>query len=392
MNKVTVLEVMMVAMVVTVATALLYTPYLAALTAAQDAWVSVILAGILSIIPAWATGSLMDRFPNQSITEMLVRLLGKPLGKIVGFAYVALFLFYAALAVWRLEVFVARFLLPDTPVLAIRVLFMLVVGYAAIKGGASLTRTSSYIVPAGFVVMILAFILPLKRMEFSYLFPLFEQGVVSMIKAAIMLTGWLCQIPLIVMQYHRYVQKKSLKGTGPRAVVVVILSALAIELGILGTLAAFGPRQTASMYYPVMELARITSLGNFLEHMEVTLVTEWIAGIFVAATFYTQAFATCLTDVLNVQGKVGKTIIMAVGILVLLCWPFVFHLSFLTLIVAIRDYGAISASIMGGILPLLLWARAAMMPELWEEAQAMHAQEQGTTEIGSQRPGARKDG
>lgn len=370
----------MVSIAVTVATALLYTPYLAAAIAGQDAWISVILAAILALIPAFATGALMERFPNQSINEMLVRLLGNPLGKLVGLAYAAFFLFSAALAMWRLEVFVARFLLLDTPVLAIRLLFMLAVGYAAISGPVSLIRTSSYIVAAGFVVIILVFILPLRRMEFFYLTPFFEHGAGGMIEAAIMLTGWLCQIPLVVMIYHQYVQGKDRMGTGLKAILAVILSALAMGLGILGPLAAFGPKQTASMFYPVIELARIASLGNFLEHIEVALVTAWIAGIFVAATFYTQAFATCLAGVFNVQGKTGKTTTMAVGFFVLLCWPFLFRdLSFLTLVMIIRDYGATSASIMGGVVPLVLLAWAAMMPEFKEEAKALYVQEQGAT-------------
>lgn len=381
MNKVTMVEIIMLAVAVAVATAVLFTPYLAAQTAAQDAWISVILAGLLTIIPAWATGSLMARFPDQSIIQVLPRLLGKPLSKLIGLAFAAVFLFNAALAVWRLEVFTARFLLPETPIVAIRALFVLCIAYAAFSGSAPLLRTSAYIVPAGMLVIIFVTTLPLGRMDISYLFPLFEQGIGPMVNAGIMLSGWLCQVPLVMMMFYRHVKKRTTKGAGWQAVIAVLLSAFALELGALGTLAAFGPRQSASMFYPAIEVARIVSIGTFLEHMEVALMAVLIGGLFVAASFYTQAFADSIADILGLQSNTGKTAILGTTLLTLVSWPFFFRdLSFLILIYTIRDYGSVSTAIMGGIMPLPLLARAAMLPGLKGETGQALGQEEGENE------------
>ncbi|MGI6364273.1 MAG: GerAB/ArcD/ProY family transporter [Bacillota bacterium] len=378
MNKISMAEVVMLAVAVAVATAVLFTPYLAAQTAAQDAWLSVILAGLITIVPAWATASLMARFPNQSIIGVLPQLLGKLLGTLVGLAFAAVFLFSAILAAWRLEVFTARFLLPETPLVAIRILFVLCIAYAALSGSAPLIRTSAYIVPTGMLIIIFVTTLPLRRMDFSYLFPLFEHGPGPMVNAGIMLAGWLCQVPLVIMMFYRHVKKRTTKGLGWHAAIAVLLSAFALELGALGTLAAFGPRQSASMFYPAIEVARIVSIGTFLEHMEVALMAVLIAGLFVAASFYTQAFADSIADIINLHSQKGKVAFLAVCILILIFWPFFFRdLSFLSLITIIRDYGSVSTAIMGGILPLLLLARAAMLPGLKAEAGQNLEQEDG---------------
>jgi len=205
--------------------------------------------------------------------------------------------------------------------------------------------------------------LPAARMEASYLFPLFEFGYRRILDAAVMLAGWLCQIPLVIFMFNKYVQEKSRMGYVKKVVLAIILSTFALELGALGALAAFGPVQTASMYYPAFEVARIISLGTFLEHIEVIFVAVWIAGIFVAAAFYVHALTDAMSNILNFRGKVWKTVIIAATILALVIWPFFFRdLSFLILIVVIRDYGAVLTGIFGGVLPLVILARAAMVP------------------------------
>jgi len=363
MNKVSLMEIVWVSVAVTVATAVLFTPYLAAQVAAQDAWISVFVAGAITLIPAWATGVLMAKFPKQSLIEIFPKLFGPFLGKLIGLLYAGLFLFSAVLAVWRLEVFTARFLLPETPLLAIRGLFLLCLAYSAFSGTVPLIRTSAYIVPAGMVVIVLVTLLPAARMEASYLFPLFEFGYRRILDAAVMLAGWLCQIPLVIFMFNKYVQEKSRMGYVKKVVLAIILSTFALELGALGALAAFGPVQTASMYYPAFEVARIISLGTFLEHIEVIFVAVWIAGIFVAAAFYVHALTDAMSNILNFRGKVWKTVIIAATILALVIWPFFFRdLSFLILIVVIRDYGAVLTGIFGGVLPLVILARAAMVP------------------------------
>lgn len=357
------MEVAFVAVAVAVATAVLFTPYLAAQTAGQDAWVSVIIAGLLTLLPSLAAAALMRKFPGQTIIGALPRLVGKVPGKAVGLAYAALFLFSAALAVWRLEVFTARFLLTETPLIVIRAMFLVCAGYAAISGTIALIRTSAYIVPAGMVVIFLVVGLPLQRMDVSLLIPLFENGYRPALEAGLMLTGWLSQIPLVILMLQRHVSADSARKPWSIALWAVLLSTVALELGAAGTLAAFGPRQAASMYYSSFELTRIISLGNFWEHIEVIFVAVWIAGIFVAAAFYIQAFNTAVAEVLQLSGKAGKVIICGVTLLLLLIWPFFFKdLSFLILIVVIRKYGSQLATVMGGILPPLLLVLSALIP------------------------------
>jgi len=385
-NKISMTEIMFLTVAVTVATAVMFTPYLMAQAAGQDAWLSVIVSGVITTIPAMAAATLMSKFPGQSIVQALPCLLGKLLGKLVSLAYIGYFLFAAALALWRLEAFTARFILVDTPQLAVRILFILVVTYASMSGATPLIRVGAYVVPVGIIVILLVVGLPIAQMEPAFLLPIFETGYQPMLQGGIMLLGWLCQVPVIILMFQRYAKTKNSRQASKLAVLGVILSAFALELGAVGTLAVFGPRQSASMYYPAFEVARIVSVGQFIEHIEVLFVAVWVAGIFLATAAYVQAFGDSISDVFNFKGRAAKTWIMAGTALLLILWPLFFRdLSFLLLIASIRDYASPPTVVLGGIVPLLLLARVKIWPVRQKEigdggeaALAMESEEESS--------------
>jgi spore germination protein KB len=362
MNKITMLEIMGVSVAVTVSTAVMFTPFIIADIAGQDAWISVLVSGLIAAIPTWAAGAVMARFPKQSIIIALPKLFGTGIGKLLALVYAVYFLFAAALVVWRVEAFTVRFLLQETPQNVIRIVFLLALAYTVLSGTAPLIRTSAYIVPVGIVVITLVVGLPLAQADPTLLFPVFENGFLPMLTASVMLLGWLCQVPLVVMMYLRYVEPKFLHQAAKKAVLGLLVTVLSLELGALGTIAVFGPEQTATMFYPAFEVARIISVGRFLENVEVVFVGVWIAGIFVAAAFYVQAFCESVSDIFNFKGNSAKIWIVVCTFLVLLIWPIFINPSFLQLITILRNYASVATIVLGGVLPLIMLARILVLP------------------------------
>lgn len=362
MNKLSMMEIILLSVAVTVSPAVLFTPYYAAQAAGQDAWISVFVAGLLVIFPTLAAVMLMARFPQQSIIQALPKLFGKVPGFLVALLFSGFFLFSAALAVWRLEIYTIRFLLPDTPLIAVRTLFLICVACAAFSGSIPLVRVSAYIVPLGMVVIFLVTALPIPKMDISYLFPLFERGYSPMLYTAVLLLGWLCQTPIVILMFQRYVPDKYLQGGVRKVLLAVLMSTIAMELGAVGSIAAFGPEQTASMFYSSFEVARIIDIGPFLERIEVIFVAVWIAGIYVAAAFYFQAFIDSLSDIFSAKGKLSKTLLILITTLSLIIFPQIVDISFFQVIAIIRDYASTTGVVFGGILPIVMLMRTMFFP------------------------------
>lgn len=378
MNKISVFEVLAFAMTVVIATAVMFTPYLAVQTAGQSAWISVLLAGVITCLPTAAASYVISKYPGKSVIQALPEMLGTFLGKGVALLFACAFVFLAALGVWRMEAFAIRFLIPETPQLAVRIVFLLAISYGALSGSIPLLRTNAYVAPLVFSASIVTLILTADNINFSYLFPLFEGGVTPTLKGAFLMLGWYCQVPLVILMYQRYVSEKSLPGVGLKSVIGVLALAVSLTTGFAGVIAAFGPRQTATMYYPALSWVRITSISTFLEHTEVAFVLVWVASIFLSTTFYIQSFAESISDILNLKGKTAKGWLIFITILGLAVWPLFRTLSIYNLISTIRDYGSKAGIIVGGALPLLLFIRVVISPpkQKMEKAKQKNSAEQ----------------
>jgi spore germination protein KB len=370
MNKISMFEIAALSITIVISTSIMFTPYFAAQAAGQGAWISVLAAGLIACIPTAAAVAVMAKFPRQSVIQAMPQLLGVFLGKIVSLLYACFFLFFAALAVWRMEAFAIRFLIPDTPQLVIRVIFLLGVAYGALSGSTPLLRTNAYLMPLEILVPILTVILPAARLNFNFLLPLFEQGVKSVINGTVLLLGWFCQVPVVILMFQRHVSDALLQGGGRKAVLGTLVATVTLGLGIIGILAAFGPEQTSTMFYPAFALVRIISVSTFLEHTEVIFVVVWVASIFLATTFYIQAFAESISDILNFKGKSAKVWIMLISIFILTVWPLFFNFSFYVLLSTIRDIGAAAGTAFGGVFPLLLLVRVIIAPPKQKQKKA----------------------
>lgn len=352
-------DVILLSITVVISTAVLFLPYLSARAAGQDAWISVLLAGGIAIIPAWCVGVVMARFPHRSIIEALPKLLGKVLGKALGLGLLAVFFFSALLVVWQLEEFIIGTLMPETPEIAVRIIFVLAVVYTVLHGAVPLLRTNVYIVPVGIIVIGLVIGLPMARMNPGYLLPILEQGPGPMLEGTALLFGWICQVPLVIMMFHRFVENKYLKGTGVKSIKGVIVVTLALLVGALGTVATFGPRQTASTYYPSFSVARIITVGAFLENIEVTFVGVWIAAMFVTGAFYIMSFADGTADLLSVRRTPW---LYGLIIAALLGWPLVIDVNVDVLVFYLSTWFPWAMAAAGGALPLFLLFRVLTLP------------------------------
>lgn len=390
MKKVSMFEVVTLGITVIISTSVMFSPYLATQIAGQSSWLAAIAAGLLATLPTAASVYVMTKFPDCSLTQALPQLLGGILGKIMSFLYSLLFLFLAVLTVWRMEAFAIRFLLPDTPQLVVRMLFLLMVTYGAMNGSTSLFRTNAYIVLPEVLVPIIAVAVSASRMDFTYLTPIFEQGIKPVLDSTILLLGWFCQGPLVILMFQWLVDATKLKKGALKAVAGAVASTIVAGFGFIGILAALGPEQAGTTYYPSYALIRVTAIGNFIEHTEVGFVVIWVASIYLAATFFIQAFATGISDTFNLRGAKAKSWLVISTIIILVLWPQFCKLSFYTLLSTIRDIGSPVGVIFGGIIPLILFFRVLIWPpkkkQGEESSKTSGSDEEGVFKVGENEP------
>ncbi len=300
MKKLAAGEVYQLSLSVVLSTAVLFLPFLIASASLQDSWIAVIVGTIVSIPFTLIAITLVYRFPEKGLEEILEELFGKIMGRIVALLYAGVFMYTSAIVIRQLEEFVIRALLPETPPVALRILFVVVLIYGVYEGTLAIARTNVYVMPVGIVVIGIVIGLATPKMSFDNITPIFTMGIEQILEGSFLTIGWLLQIPLLIMVFFKFIETAKLKPKiKAESVLVIIATGVALLLGALSTIATFGPRQTATLLYPSFNMARVIDVGGFLEHIEVSFVGVWIAAMFICATVY------CFMGILMITWVLG---------------------------------------------------------------------------------------
>lgn len=350
MKKLVAGEIFLAYISVTLTTGVLFLPYLIAGVAFQDAWISVII-GTLGAIPFTLVGlALVNRFPEKGLKEILEEILGKFIGKILGLVYTALFLYISALVIRQLEEFFILAIMPETPPLAFRILYVLVLMLGVYEGTLAILRTNVYVVPVGVIVIGLVVLLATTKMDIDNLTPIFSIELEGILAGSFLTIGWLLQFPLLVLIFFKYLETAKLKyKIRLEGVLSVIVVGIAMIAGALSTTAVFGPRQTATLLYPAFNMARVIEIGGFLEHVEITFVAVWVAGMYITATIYCYMGVLLFASVLGIEKETKKIAIPMAATLLYL--PTLIARDLATMFAMLRYTFPALVIAFGGILP-----------------------------------------
>nr|WP_051029607.1 GerAB/ArcD/ProY family transporter [Brevibacillus massiliensis] len=113
----------------------------------QDAWIAGIAGVGISLLLVWLYSSLGSRLPELTLVEMCEKILGKWLGKAVSATFVFFALIEAAELLYFLGDFLTTQIMPRTPPEAINILVFTVVILAVRLGLEPLARTAEIFFP-----------------------------------------------------------------------------------------------------------------------------------------------------------------------------------------------------------------------------------------------------
>lgn len=257
-------------------------PSLTVAIAGRDSWLTVLLAVLaalpLGLLAAW----LGKRFPQQTLVQYSRTLLGKPLGFLAGLVYIWFFVHIASLVFRETAVGFNLSVLPQTPPIVLVIILAVLAATTARCGIEVIGRLaeSSFVVVIFSVVLTL--FLPLNFAHFEYLQPALAGGVLPLLPAVLIPLGLLSEFVAanMVIPYLTEPEK-----AGRTLFFTVLTSGTIILLFTVIIIAVFN--QTAqNLTLPPFQLARMISIGNFLERIEVIVLAVWTIIALIKAAFF----------------------------------------------------------------------------------------------------------
>jgi len=258
-------------------TAILTVPAITVQYARQDAWLSVVLATLAGLLIAWLVASLSLRFPGKNLFELTEEILGKVPGKVIGLLYIWWFLHTNALIMDEFGGFLCVAIMPDTPHIIFFLVGAIVAGYAVRNGLEVLSRYNQLFLPFILGLLFVVFLLAAKDMKAARLLPVFDAGLIPIVKGSAVPASWLGEIVIFTMIIP-YLNKP--KQAIRVAALATLFTGSFLMVSILVALAVFGPNLTGHWVFPTFNAIRVISIANFLERLESVLIAAWMFGGF----------------------------------------------------------------------------------------------------------------
>ncbi|CAG7627740.1 Spore germination protein YndE [Paenibacillus solanacearum] len=247
----------------------------------SDGWMTIVLAGLLSIGFVWVLMTLATRFPNETIVEFSRTLVGKHAAwGLSVLLFIAFFMFTSYEVRGAAEV-AKQYLFRRTPVEVIGLAFFLVVIYAACGTRVGVIRLNVLFLPFVLGVFVLVIVMNLGSVRLEHLQPVFVSNWKQMFSGI-----WESLFSFfgfeIVLFYAALLNRpaKAVKA----AIWGVTTPMLLYVLLFLFVIGVFSPAATAELQYPTVELAKeIEVPGAVLERFESFFFTIWLMTLFNSA-------------------------------------------------------------------------------------------------------------
>lgn len=264
-------------------------PRVTAQYAGRDGWISILFGGVI----VWGFSCLIyylcSRFPDKTLPEFSVQILGKPLGILVTTGYIIYALFLASSALRIFIELVKTWTMLWTPHWVFIVVFLTVVIYTVRLGAITLARLMELVfymtLPA-----VLMFLLPLSEFEKMHLLPVGNEGIKSIMSAVPEAGFAFLGFEVLLIFFPLTIHRERIFRVLTLALVTVTLIYAVNTVLTFGVLSV---EQTRIQVWPVINYLRIGT-SPFVERLDTILLVVWTAQVFgvTAIQYYSVTFST----------------------------------------------------------------------------------------------------
>lgn len=258
------------------ASMILVAPALLCAEAGQDAWLSVLISGVVGLLIGVLIVSLGLRFPKKNLVEYSIELLGPWFGRLVCIVFALFFLHLNAYLVCSFSVMLITETMPDTPLIVLNALLVILVAYGVYLGLEVFSRVNEIIFPLFIIVFIIIFALAAPGMDFEQVKPYLTYPFPRILWGSFILTAFYAEGAILLMLIPSLRPPEDAKKISlPVSVLLLVI----MLMDVVGLIALFGAPETSRMVFPTFELAKTVSLGRFLERIESLVVGIWVGSV-----------------------------------------------------------------------------------------------------------------
>lgn len=266
--------------------------------AKNQAWISVVIGSVISLIIISIYGRLINNHPGRSLVEINNEVFGSIGGKVISFLYIFYFISLAVLNTRDLGSFVSGIVLPNTPIKLIYVMFLLICVYAVRRGAVNMTRYGTL-----FLILYIAAIffngsLLLNKTHPGNLLPVFTLPIKNyLIGAHIYAMLPACEV-IVFMMFAQHFRKPDEAGKALRSgMVIASLLILYIVLRDTSVMGKFIGLSTM----PTFSTVRLIDIGDILTRLDIIYAVTIMMLLFFKVSILMYASVAALGQLFNIE-------------------------------------------------------------------------------------------
>lgn len=237
-------------------------------------WLFVLLSGVTGAL-GWSLVVLfMRRFPGRSLIQAVEETLGPYLGFPVQMLYVAIFLVITAVVVRQLAETVITVILPTTPISVIIGTLLAAAAYACYLGMESVARVARLFAPIVVVLVLVILLLSLPSgARLTQTLPVFGPGPFLLLWRAVPRSSLYIDVLLLPLLVPNLKEPEKMAHIGYQSILwsTLFWSAVVLVYQLL-----FPYPAGSENPFPLLALARLISVGRFLQRVESFFIFAWI--------------------------------------------------------------------------------------------------------------------
>lgn len=298
-DKISPYQLCMIVIMTVVGVGVFSLPSSLAKTAGTDAWVMVLLGGLVNICAALVMVKLNSRFPGKTLVDYIQDILGVAVGKIVGLLFAATLIIIVSLVIRSFTEVVRMFLLFRTPTEVIILSLVLTCTYLVRGGVECIGRIMEISFPMLFIPFALIMLPGLGNVEFNNLLPFmqdFSSKLLPSMPVMLLSFGGFETILFYggFLKQPQKAYKSVILALGFVTIFYAVVTAICV--------ANFGEKLTPQITWPViMFIKGISFPGLFIERLEGVALALWVLTVFttIVSIYYVTTYT--IAKVLNTK-------------------------------------------------------------------------------------------
>jgi len=258
------------------------------IAAKEDAWLAIIVAMFAGFILLWIYTELQKSYPQKNLADIIIILLGKPLGIPLVFLYALYFIHISTLNLNEFCNLVSWTYLTSTPLIVITSFFMFFVLYALFCGFQVFARTAELMIIILLSFLLGTYILTILtgKMNLTNLKPILANGITPVLKAAYpQVINFPFGEMIVFLMYWCYLDTK--EKTRKVSFIALATSGITLVFSLLIYVSVLGVQGAERYTFPFLSVVKLINVGHFFKNLDaIGIINLIIGGYFKMTTFF----------------------------------------------------------------------------------------------------------